>query len=372
MDLAAVLAKRVAGASHQHDPPPPPSWRREELWGTPEALLVHSNPTFELRVGARTVLTFHENHELIAHRVWDGACVLGFTLRRLRALGFIARSGVVLLELGAGTAASSMIAAVADDDGSGRHDASACDWRLIATDIPAAVPHCESCVVHNAMGEAVGVQALAWGDASHAAAVRVSVSRLRASLPAAAPALGMPAPPGAVVHPLLLSSPLHPGGGGSVPPDLIIASDLAAPLACVGPFLETLAEFMPPLPPGASASAARSGAALSAALDAWFEGRCQGEGPASEPRAAAGTASPRSFPLADATLQQLMPAPVLLLTCQLHREFTVALLAALRGAGYAVAALPQAGLDPAFESPRHATYVVASPPQHTVAAERSH
>lgn len=366
MDLAAVLAKRVGRASRLDDPPVPPSWRREELWGTAEALLVHSNPTFELRVGARTVLTFHENHELIAHRVWDGACVLGFTLRRLRALGFIYRTKVVILELGAGTAASSMIAAVADDDGSGRGDASPCDWRFIATDIPAAVPHCESCVALNAMGEAVRVQALTWGDVSHAMTVRDSVARLRAALPGA-PALAVPVFSGTAVHPLQSSSFLHPGGGEG--PDLIIASDLAAPLSCVDPFLESLAEFMPPLPPGASASAAGSGDALSAALDAWFEDRGRGgEGPASEP-GAPDTACRRPPTLSDATLQQLMPPPVLLLTCQLHREFTVALLAALRGAGYAVAALPRAGLDPAFESPRHATYVVASPPQKAATEE---
>lgn len=253
------------------------------------------------------------------------------------------------MELGAGTGAASMIAAVedaamAERAGDGAVPLATVPWRFLATDMPLAMPHCERCVARNGLGHAVRTQALQWGDAGHAAAARVAVAALRVDLAAAASTLAIPAAAAAtatVAEPVTRRETAAAAPAAVSPglPDLLVASDLAAPLASVGPLLATLAAFMSPPPPPLQPEGAAD-AWLATALETWLT-----------------AAPPPALPP--------LPhpgAPFLLITCQVAREFTAALLPALRAAGYGVALLPPAGLDPAFESPRHETYAVAAPP----------
>ena len=132
-----------------------------------------------------------ESHDFIGTRVWDGGVLLSRDLEH--AAPRLALAGASVVEVGCGTGLVSMVAA-------------SLGARVVATDVPSVAARCAEVVAANGFGGLVHAAPLAWGDASHAAAVVAAA-------------------------------------GGCV--DVVLFSDLAAPAACVEPLLRTLRALQP-------------------------------------------------------------------------------------------------------------------------------
>lgn len=246
-------------------------------------------------------LAIPETHQENGQRVWDGCVYLCRAFERMSlACGAPLPPRQRILELGAGCALASMVLAHLSPTA-----------RILATDTPSVCTHMARCLARNRV-RAVDVAPLVWNTSEHVAA-------------AAAWSAGA----------------LGGAGAAAAGFDLVVASDMAAPVASAQDFVETVAALLAPAPARAAQPPPRS------PLGA-------------DDEQSAATATPAPSPSPRSSLADFLRLPGLVLCAQSHRELTPALLGALerRFGSEAVVRVPDEALP--LTSPRHAIYTVAA------------
>lgn len=343
-------------------------------------------------------LVFHESHEQIGYRVWDGGVMLCKYLEHGVSTGRLRLNGRSIVEIGAGTGIVSMVAACLAGVDSCLDSSTApskSSGAVIATDIGPVVTKMREHAAANGFGRqpsrnlqlpaqsafrgqrldqepsepaaaagsgtSITVEAttaltretashlecmsLPWGDRAAASAVLGLLTQLREAMlhrdsggNAGGDAHGTY--PSLALH-QKLGDASAPGVGVShedaqqqpiTYPDLLLASDLAAPLSVVPACVDTIRALLPlTRPPQLSATTASS--------------------------------SPSASPTPIATTAQDPESPQreMLICCQLHRDFTQPLLDGLSEAGFQVTKLDDSELHPGYKSKKHGIWRVSPP-----------
>jgi len=213
-------------------------WEREKAWKRGVTTVDASDGVYRYSLSGDPPvhLAIKEGHGLVGHRVWDGASVMGKWLERASAskdvsgsCPFLPWSSRSVIELGTGTGIVSMILANLPNIR---------PRRIVATDLGPVVRTAAGHVTSNGLGRHVICAELAWGDECHelaaldAAGLSPSPSELASPVAApdcdaaqAEPKIGDAATRTARDFPLLL------------------ACDLAAPVACVPPLMATISRL---------------------------------------------------------------------------------------------------------------------------------
>ena len=302
-----------------------PAWRREDLWVVPDIVpeLLEPDADFMYRFDNEALpqIVLHESHEAVGARVWDGAVLLGKYLEKEAAVSgglFVATptppatGGRIIVEIGAGTGLvglvlSSLLNKCAAASG-GREGLLQYDSTVIMTDMPALLPRIQSGIDRNALRDGGRTKReampLVWGNAEHA-------ERLLTA---------------------------HGRGACLAPGDVIVASDLAAPLSAASALLCTLQTLMPPT----TALDSVAGTILS---------------PTSPPPYLSAAADTAATSLSSVFASIAPHVPVMLLCCQLHRDFTEPLISGC-SERYTVCRVPPAELHPHFVSEKHAVFLI--------------
>ena len=312
--LDALLRRRAARAEWEQRNTRIPVWRREERWHDVNEL--EASFTYSFDDDATTLpLAVRESHEAVGCRVWDGAMLCSKYLERERANpgGYFAAAlnradahRSVVVELGAGTGLVGLVVA------SLLGQVTTPTPSVVLTDLPLLLPRLRDSVARNAsVASTVSVRPLVWGNAGHAADLLASMGREGSWLAAG---------------------------------DLVVASDLAAPIKHVADLMMTLRALMPP-------------PSLTEPSTTTRPAGCNGAAPVH----GCTDFTPTTL-LARTAASLAGVGPLLLLCCQAEREFTPPLLEALI-AVYAVSKVPVEELHPAYTSAKHAIYLV-SPWRH--------